>query len=80
MVGVRLCITALCVAALTLLLATPLRPLRSAPTSHLTPDCAPPDRDTPRSSPRPTPHQPLSGWGFGGLGYGFGIGGVWVGI
>ena len=32
------------------------------------------------TSPDPAFTNPFPGWGFGGLGYGFGIGGVWVGI
>lgn len=82
MVGVRRCITALCVAALALLLATPAQ---AAPECT---DIAPhtrlcttgPGHTAIVTSPDPAFTNPFPGWGFGGLGYGFGIGGVWVGI
>lgn len=32
------------------------------------------------TSPNPAFTNPWPGWGFGGLGYGFGIGGVWLGF
>ena len=32
------------------------------------------------TSPDPAFTNPFPGWGFGGLGYGFGIGGTWIGF
>ena len=32
------------------------------------------------TSPDPAFTNPFPGWGFGGLGYGFGVGGIWIGI
>lgn len=32
------------------------------------------------TSPDPAFTNPFPGWGFGGLGYGFGIGGIWIGF
>ena len=32
------------------------------------------------TSPDPAFTNPFPGWGFGGLGYGFSMGGVWMGI
>lgn len=75
-------ITALCVAALTLLLATHA-PGRSGVHRHRTsprPVTTGPGHTAIVTSPDPAFTNPFPGWGFGGLGYGFGIGGVWVGI
>ena len=65
--------------------------LAVAPAAQAAPDCTDigpntrmctraPGHTAITTSPDPAFTNGWPGWGFGGLGYGFGIGGVWIGI